>query len=141
MWLSSLTKTKEKAFSSIFTQEFFAALCGFCCTSASDWLRRHSWWKFRKFSVQVNLFQKYLFLQQLTHNMTKDCPLTYHFSAWKFQAQNMGRTWVEHAVYISCSECQNKNKKQFVCTTCSPNVLPMFWAWNFHVLTGNSINK
>ena len=27
----------------------------------------------------------------------------------KMQAQNMGRTWVEHVVHISCSECQNKN--------------------------------
>ena len=30
--------------------------------------------------VQVNLFQKYLFLHQLTHIMTKDCPLNYQFS-------------------------------------------------------------
>ena len=30
--------------------------------------------------VQVNLFQKHLFLHQLTHNMTKDCSLTYQFS-------------------------------------------------------------
>ena len=27
--------------------------------------------------VQVNLCQKHLFLQQLTHNMTKDCTLNY----------------------------------------------------------------
>ena len=40
--------------------------------------------------------------------------------------------WVEHVVHISCSECQNKNKKQFLYTTCSPHVLPM--EWNFHVL-------
>ena len=30
--------------------------------------------------VQVNLFQKHLFLNQLTHNMTKDCSLIYQFS-------------------------------------------------------------
>ena len=30
--------------------------------------------------VQVDFFQKHLFLNQLTHNMTKDRPLTYHFS-------------------------------------------------------------
>ena len=30
--------------------------------------------------VQVNLFQKHLFLHQLTHNMTKDCSLNYKFS-------------------------------------------------------------
>jgi hypothetical protein len=29
--------------------------------------------------LQVNLFQKYLFLHQLTHSMTKDCPLNYQF--------------------------------------------------------------
>ena len=27
--------------------------------------------------VQVNLFQKHLFLHQLTHNMTKDCSWNY----------------------------------------------------------------
>ena len=30
--------------------------------------------------LQVNLFQKLLFQQQLTHNMTKDCSLIYQFS-------------------------------------------------------------
>ena len=30
--------------------------------------------------VQVNLFQKHLFLQQLTHNMTKECSLNYKVS-------------------------------------------------------------
>ena len=30
--------------------------------------------------IQVNLFQKHLFLYQLTHNMTKDCSLNYKFS-------------------------------------------------------------
>ena len=29
--------------------------------------------------VQVNLFQKHLFLQQLTHNMKKECSLIYQF--------------------------------------------------------------
>ena len=32
----------------------------------------------------------------------------------------------EHVLYINCSECQNKNKKQFVYTTCSPHVLFLF---------------
>ena len=31
-------------------------------------------------AVQVNFFQKYLFLHQLTHNTTKDCLLIYQFS-------------------------------------------------------------
>ena len=39
--------------------------------------------------IQVNLFQKHLFLPQLTHNMTKGCSLNHQFSSWKFQAQNM----------------------------------------------------
>ena len=39
--------------------------------------------------LQVNLFQRHLFLHQLTHNMTKDCSLIYQFSTWKLQAQNM----------------------------------------------------
>ena len=33
--------------------------------------------------------------------------------------QYMKTTSSEHVVYINCSECRNKNKKQFVCTTCS----------------------
>ena len=36
----------------------------------------------------------------------------------------------EHAVYIKCSECQNKNKKQFMCTTCSELVIFMHWTHN-----------
>ena len=39
--------------------------------------------------IQLNIFQKHLFLPQLTHNMTKDCSLNHQFSTWKFQAQNM----------------------------------------------------
>ena len=38
------------------------------------------------FLVQVNLFQKYLFLHQLTQNMTKDSWLNYQFCTWKFIA-------------------------------------------------------
>ena len=44
--------------------------------------------------VQVNLFQKLLFLHQLTHNMTKGCSLYYKFRTWKLQAQNMLCTWI-----------------------------------------------
>ena len=40
----------------------------------------HNWY------VQVNLCQKHLFLDQLTHNMTKDCSLIYQFSTWKLHA-------------------------------------------------------
>ena len=36
----------------------------------------------------------------------------------------------EHVVYINCSECQNKNKKQFVYTTCSELGIFMYWTRN-----------
>ena len=49
---------------------------------------------FNMFLLQVNLFQKLLFLHQLTHNMMTDCSLNYKFNAWKFQAQTRG----EHVV-------------------------------------------
>ena len=61
--------------------------------------------------LQVNLCQKLLFLHQLTHNMTADYTWIYQFSTWKLQAQNMGRTWVEHVVYTF--------------TPCSPFVLSL----------------
>ena len=53
----------------------------------------------KKTQVQVNLFQKYLFLHQLTHNMTKDCPLNYQFSTWKYQAHNTVRTCCVHKLF------------------------------------------
>ena len=65
--------------------------------------------------VQVNLYQKLLFLHQLTHNMTTDCSLNYKFNTWKFQAQ----TWGEHVVYRNCFW----HSEQFLYTTCSPHVL------------------
>ena len=34
----------------------------------------------KNLQIQVNLCQKPLFLHQLTHNMTTDCSLNYHFS-------------------------------------------------------------
>ena len=40
----------------------------------------------------------------------------------------------EHVMYINCSECQKKNKKQFVYTTCSEVVVFMYW-------TGKSMNN
>ena len=48
--------------------------------------------------------------------------------------QYMKTTSSEHVVYINCSECQNKNKKQFVYTTCSELVVFMYW-------TGNSMDN
>ena len=76
-----------------------------------------------KKKVQVNLFQKHLFLHQLTHNMTKDCSgnckfITYMKIPSSEHFKNMLCTW-------NCSECQSKNKKQFVYTECSWNVLSL----------------
>ena len=51
--------------------------------------------------------------------MTKDCSLIYKFSKWKLQAHN-----------INCYESQNKNKKQFMYTTCSELVIFMYWTRN-----------
>ena len=51
--------------------------------------------------VQVNLFQKHLFLHQLTHNMTKDC-------SWNYHEQSFVILWV--------SWCKNKFFwKRFTC--------------------------
>ena len=48
--------------------------------------------------------------------------------------QYMKTTSSEHVVYINCSECQNKNKKQFVYTTCSEPGIFMY-------STGNSMHN
>ena len=70
--------------------------------------------------VQVNLCQKLLFLHQPTiwrqiiHWITSSVHENYKL-----------RTSGEHVVYINCSWCQNKSKKQFVYTTCSSDVLSL----------------
>ena len=51
--------------------------------------------------IQVNLCQKLLFMDQLTHNMTTDCSLNYKFNTWKFQAQNMGRTCCVQKLFLT----------------------------------------
>jgi hypothetical protein len=78
-------------------------------------------------AVQVNFFQKRLFLYQLTHNMTKDCSLNYEFSTWKFQAKNKMRTCWEHVAYTNWFFV-------FVLTFRTIYVFNMFWAWHFYVL-------
>ena len=60
--------------------------------------------------VQVNLFQKHLFLHQLTHNITKDCSLN----------SKVRTCWVHKLFWMS--------KQKPIC------VHNMFWAWNYHVL-------
>ena len=46
----------------------------------------------------------------------------------------MKTTTSEHVVYINFFDCQNKNKKQFVYTTCSELVVFMY-------CTGKSMNN
>ena len=50
--------------------------------------------------IQVKFCQKFLFLHQLTHNMTTDWSLNYKFNIWKFQAQNMGRTCCVQKLFL-----------------------------------------
>ena len=100
---SSLTKKFPQKYLTKLGQWFFL----------KDWLEHIV-------TIQVNLFQKHLFLHQLSHSMTKDCSLNYEFSSWKLQAQN-----------ILCQiECQNKNKKQFVYATCSEVLVFLYWSCN-----------
>ena len=72
--------------------------------------------------LQVNLCQKYSFLNQLTHYMTTDCSLIYDFSTRKIQVQNMLCTKIvfcfgiqnnfctQHVLnlYFSCTEVVNQ---------------------------------
>ena len=46
--------------------------------------------------IQVNLCEKFLFLHQLTHNMTTDC-------SWNYQEKYKRRTWVEHVLHMFCA--------------------------------------
>ena len=74
-------------------------------------------------AAEVNLFQKHLFLYQLTHNMTKDCSLNYEFSIWKFQAQNIFFTQIIFLFLFWHSE-------QFMYTTCFELGIFMYWTHN-----------
>jgi len=74
--------------------------------------------------IQVNLFQKHLFLNLLTHNMATDCSFIPEFSTRKIQAENMmctnivlkTKTKTENNVctqhllklYFSCTEVGNR---------------------------------
>ena len=49
--------------------------------------------------LQVNLFQKHLFLHQLTYKITKDYSLNYMFSTWKLHARTMLRTCCVHKLF------------------------------------------
>ena len=47
----------------------------------------------------------------------------------ELRVQYMKTTSSVHVVYINCSECQNKNKKQFLYTICSRRVLSLQFSW------------
>ena len=70
-------------------------------------------------TVQVNLFQKHLFLHQLTHKMKKRLFI-------ELQVQYMKTTSSEHVVTTNCFV--------FVLTFRTIYVPNMFWACSFHVL-------
>ena len=76
-----------------------------------------------RLKLQVNLFQKLSFVNQLTHNMTEDCSFIYQFNTWKVQAQNMERTCCAHKLFWMSKQ---KQKTIFV--------HKMFWGCSFHVM-------
>ena len=45
----------------------------------------------------------------------------------ELRVQYEKNTSSEHVVYKNCFECQNKNKKQFLYTTCSELVFFLYW--------------
>ena len=71
--------------------------------------------------TQVNLCQKFLLLPQ------QDCSLNYEFSTWKFQAQNMSRTFCVHELFWMSKTITKNN-------LCTQHVLNLLWAWSFHIL-------
>ena len=50
--------------------------------------------------VQVNLFQKHLFLHQLTHNLTKDCSWNFHEN---YKCKYGRIVWAEHVLPVFCA--------------------------------------
>ena len=111
--------------------------CSYLVSHLSSYLVVHS-----LSSVQVNFYQKHLFFHQLTHNMTKDCSLSYKFSTWKLQAQNMPRTccvhklfWMlkqkticVHNMFLAC--CEHVLSLQFSSNEQSVVILCVSWCKN-----------
>ena len=60
------------------------------------------------------------------HIFASTNPKYYKSLLIELPVQCMKITSSEHDVYINCSECQNKNRKQFVYTTCSELVILMY---------------
>ena len=71
--------------------------------------------------VQVNLFQKYLFLYQLTHNMTTYCSVNENSKL---------RTCWEHVVYKNCFLFLFLHLEQFMYATCSELEIFMYCTYN-----------
>ena len=72
-----------------------------------------------KMSLQVSLFQKNLFLPQLTQNMTRDCSLNYKFSTWKLSTSSEHVVYLHILVFVFVLTIQNN--------LCTQHVLSMFW--------------
>ena len=75
--------------------------------------------------VQVNLFQKHSFLNQLTHNMTTDCSLIPDFSTRKIQVENTLCTKI-----VFCFGIQNN--------CCAQHVLNLYFSYT---ISQESINN
>ena len=76
--------------------------------------------------LQVNICQKHLFLNQLSTIWRQ----IVHWITSSAHENSKLRTCWEDYVYINCSECQTKNKKQFVYTTSSELAIFMCWTRN-----------
>ena len=76
----------------------------------------NEFWGFKASSseqlLQVNFCKKHLFLDQLTHNKTKDCLLVYQFCTWKRCVHKL----FLFLLWLS---------EQFMYTTCSKHVLSL----------------
>ena len=88
------------------------------------WLLRFVWWTWKTDqAIQVNLCQKHLFLDQLTHTMTKDCSLIYQFSTWSSK----------HVVYTNCLFfCFCFDIQNNLCTQHVQLAIFMYWICKFN---------
>ena len=67
--------------------------------------------KLKVFPLQVNLFNKHLFLHQLTHNRKKDC-------SWNYHENYKRRTWEEHGQNMSCARSFHGNSMKNLLSYC-----------------------
>ena len=102
-----------------------------CIKSVQVMIRLHIFpAKMKIWTIHVNLFQKHLFLHQLTHNMTKDQQLFIVHSTSSVHENYMLRTcflfW---------------HSEQFMYTICSELVIFMSWTCNFCHIIGKLIQE